>query len=122
MKILNVGRRIGWVVLAAMLIAALPVRADDYTDNLTKAEALLHQAWNPEGDALPLDQQAALLKQAIDLVAKLPVRAVHGHRSHALDLMRKALDEINKDDQEHKAFGLMKDADGEMRELMEETR
>jgi hypothetical protein len=111
----------GWVVLMAVLGWSMPARADDDADMLKQAEDLVHQAWNPGGDPPPKDQQEDLLQKAINLAVRAPQHRVHGHRVHAIQLMRGALDLIKNGDPEDKAPGLLRDADSELREAISEA-
>jgi hypothetical protein len=111
----------GWVLLAAVLAWSMPVRADDDADALKQAEDLVHQAWNPGGDAPPRDQQEDLLQKAIDLAVHAPQHRVHGHRVHAIELMRGALDLLKNGDADNKVPDLLRNADSELREAISES-
>ena len=88
---------------------------------LKQAEDLVHQAWNPAGDPPSNDQRTQLLTKAVDLAKNAPQHRVHGHRVHAILLMRSALDELKNGDPGNKVSGYLKDADSELRESFSES-
>lgn len=121
MKSSTIGRTTGWILLLAVVCWSMPLRADDDADMLKKAEDLVHQAWNPGGDPPPQSQQLDLLKQAIDLAVQAPQHRVHGHRVHAIQLLKTAVDQIKLGDPNHQVYGLLKDADEELRQSITES-
>ena len=119
MKI-SFARVVTFSALVGLLLSARPLPADP-PEMLSKAEDLVHQAWNPGGDPPPDDQRLDLLTKALKLAQDAGQRHVHGHRVKAIALIKDAMDTIKSGDAEHKAGGMLKDADAELRESLSES-
>ncbi len=110
------------VILAAIvgmgLFLAIPLFAQDDTDMLDKALDLVHQAWNPSGDAPSIGDRTDLLNQAMKLAQDAPQHHVRRHRVQAIWDIKAALTELDKGDPDNKAAGFIRDADSELRSAL----
>jgi hypothetical protein len=103
----------------ASLIFSFSALADDPTpDMLNQALDLVHQAWNPGGDAPSNAQRTDLLTRALKLAQQAPDRHLKMHRAQAIQDIDLALAEIQKGDPDQKATGYIRDADSELRSAL----
>ena len=102
-------------IVSGALSFFAPLMGDDSTDLLNKALDLVHQAWNPAGDAPSNDQRSNLLTQALKLAQDSPDHHVRRHRVQAILDIKAALDVLKDGDPDNKATGYIRDADSELR-------
>jgi hypothetical protein len=107
----------GAAVLAVLLSFSAPAFGDssDDGDMLSKAEDLVHQAWNPGGDPPSNAQRTDLLNQALQLTQAEPDHHLKKHRAQAMMDIKSALDELKNGDPNNKAVEFIRDADSELR-------
>jgi hypothetical protein len=105
--------------LGAILGWPTSALAGDDGDLLKQAEDLVHQAWNPGGDAPSNDDRTQLINKAIELTQKEPDHHLHGTRVEAIRILKAALEEIKNGDPNNRVTGELQDADRELRDAME---
>jgi hypothetical protein len=104
-----------WVaIMSGLLTLSAPVYGEG-ADMLNQARDLVHQAWNPGGDAPSDAQRTDLLTQALELAKDSPQRHVARHRLTAILDIKAALLEIKRGDPDHKVTDYLRDADLELR-------
>jgi hypothetical protein len=119
MKIAFVRHATSCAILGAILGWPVAAVAGDDGDLLKQAEDLVHQAWNPGGDAPSNDDRTQLINKAIELAQKEPDHRLHGTRVEAIRLLKAALEQIKNGDPDNRVSGELQDADRELRDAME---
>jgi hypothetical protein len=109
------------VVFSLCCILGSPAPLFGAEQDLNQAFDLVHQAWNPSGEALDMsnDKRTDLLTQAMKILQASPNHHLKKHRVNAIAAIKSALEELKKGDPDNKAAEFIHTADSELRDAME---
>jgi hypothetical protein len=106
------------VVCSALNLAG-PVRGDDtVSDMLNQSFDLVHQAWNPGGDAPSVADRIDLLTKALKLAQEAPSNHLRGHRVQAIQDIQAALAILKNGDPDGKAVEPIHDAADQLQDAL----